>query len=186
MVSVTSLALPILGAAVLVFLASSVIHMVLPIHRKDWRQVPAEDGLLDAIRRLNIPPGDYLAPHAGSPEGMKNPAFIAKMQKGPIVILTLAPGGSVSMGRNLSLWFVYTLIVSVFAAYIAGRALGPGANYLEVFRFAGATAFTGYSLALLQNSIWYRRNWGATIRSMIDGLIYALLTAGMFGWLWPR
>jgi hypothetical protein len=77
-------------------------------------------------------------------------------------------------------------VVSVFAAYITGRALGPGANYLEVFRFAGTTSFLGYSMALLQTSIWYKRNWGTTIRVMIDGLLYGLLTAGTFGWLWPR
>jgi len=69
---------------------------------------------------------------------------------------------------------------------VAGRALGPGAPYLQVFRFAGCTAFTAYSLALAQHSIWYKRNWGTTFKSMLDGLIYGLLTAGTFGWLWPR
>jgi hypothetical protein len=81
---------------------------------------------------------------------------------------------------------VYCILVSVFAAYLTGRAVGPGTEYLEVFRFAGTTAFAGYSLALLQNSIWWRKNWGTTLRSMLDGLIYGLLTAGVFGWLWPR
>ena len=186
MVSVMSLAVPILLSTVLVFIASSILHMVLPIHRNDWRRLPAEDAVLDAIRRHDSPPGDYVAPHAGSPEAMKKPEFVEKMNKGPIVLMTLAPGGSISMGRNLLLWFVYVLVVSVFAAYISGRALGRGANYLEVFRFAGATAFAGYSLALLQNSIWYQRNWSTTVKSMADGVIYALLTAGTFGWLWPR
>jgi hypothetical protein len=74
----------------------------------------------------------------------------------------------------------------VFAAYLASRALPPGAPYLEVFRFAGCTAFVGYTLALWQMTIWYRRALGTTIRSTIDGLIYALLTAGVFGWLWPH
>jgi hypothetical protein len=55
-----------------------------------------------------------------------------------------------------------------------------------VFRFAGATAFLGYSMALVQHSIWYKRNWTTTLRSMFDGLIFACLTAGTFGWLWPR
>ena len=84
------------------------------------------------------------------------------------------------------MWFVYLLVVSYFAAYIASRALAPGAYYLEVFRFAGATAFIGYAVALWQMSIWYHRSWGTTIRNTIDGLIYGLLTAGVFGWLWPR
>jgi hypothetical protein len=78
------------------------------------------------------------------------------------------------------------VVVEIFAAYIAGRALSAGAPYLHVFRFAGATAFVGYSLALWQMSIWYRRAWSSTIKATVDGLIYALLTGGVFGWLWPR
>jgi len=96
------------------------------------------------------------------------------------------PSGGISMGRNLILWFVYCVVVSVFAAYIAGRALPQGTVYLNVFRFAGATAFIGYAAALWQMSIWYHRAWTTTIKSTVDGLIYALLTAGTFGWLWPR
>ena len=90
------------------------------------------------------------------------------------------------MGRNLILWFLYSVVVSLFAAYLAGRALSPGASYRTVFRFAGATAFIGYAAALWQMSIWYRRAWATTIKATADGLIYALLTAGAFGWLWPR
>jgi hypothetical protein len=84
------------------------------------------------------------------------------------------------------LWFLYGIAVSVCAAYIAGRALPSGASYLQVFRFAGTTAFIGYSLALWQMSIWYRRSWVTTFKATVDGLIYGLLTAGTFGWLWPR
>ena len=73
-----------------------------------------------------------------------------------------------------------------FAAYVAGRALQPGTDYLRVFQLIGATAFIGYSVALWQMSIWYSRAWSHTIKSTMDGLIYSLLTAGTFGWLWPR
>jgi hypothetical protein len=186
MVPVMSLWVPILGSAVLVFVASFIIHMVLPFHRKDLHKLPNEDEVQDGLRRFNIPPGDYALPCAGSPEGMKKPEFIEKMQKGPVVFMTISPGRSPSIAKNLVLWFLYSVLVSFFAAYITGRALPSGASYLAVFRFIGSTAFMGYSLALLQNSIWYNRNWGATLRSMLDGLIYGLLSAGMFGWLWPR
>lgn len=186
MVPVMSLAIPIVVSAVIVFVASSIIHMVLPYHRTDIRKSPKEDEVLEALRRLNLPPGDYAAPHAGSPAGMKQPEFIEKMKKGPIVLMTIAPGHPPSMATNLVLWFLYSVVVSFFAAYIAGRAVGPGADYLTVFRFVGATAFMGYSLALPQNSIWYKRNWSMTLKSMFDGLVYGLLTAGTFGWLWPR
>lgn len=186
MVPVTSLWIPILVSAVIVFVASSIIHMVLPYHRNDLRKLAKEDEVMDALRRFDIPPGDYAVPHAGSPEGMKKPEFVEKRKKGPVVLMTVAPGGPPSMGRSLLLWFLYCALVGVFAAYVAGRALESGADYLAVFRFAGVSAFMGYSLALLQNSIWYRRNWGATLKSMFDGLVYGLLTAGTFGWLWPR
>lgn len=186
MVAMTSLWIPIVLSAVIVFVASSIIHMVLPYHRNDLRRVPKEDEMLDAIRRLDLPPGDYAVPHAGSMSGMKDPAFVEKMKKGPIALMTIAPGADPSMGRSLTLWFLYSILVSFFSAYITGRALGAGAPYLAVFRFVGATAFMGYSFALLQSSIWYRRSWGTTLKSVFDGFVYGLLTAGTFGWLWPR
>jgi len=186
MVSITSLWLPILLSAVIVFFVSSIIHMVLPFHRNDWRRLSNEDAVLEALRRFNIAPGDYLAPRPATPQAMKDPEFQAKMKAGPVLVMTVRAGGAPSMGRSLGLWFAYAVVVGIFAAYIAGRALAPGTRYPEVFRFAGCTAFVGYSLALLQNSIWYWRNWGATLRSVIDGLLYGLLTGGTFGWLWPR
>jgi hypothetical protein len=186
MVSLISLWMPIILSAVIVFVASSIIHMVLPYHRKDLRRLPKEDEVMEALRPFNIPPGDYGMPLAGSMEGMKSPKFIEKMKAGPVAFITVIPNGPPSIGSSLVLWFIYSIVVSIFAAYIAGRALPAGANYLAVFRFAGCTAFVGYSLALLQNSIWYKRNWGVTIKSMFDGLVYSLLTAGTLGWLWPR
>lgn len=186
MVPVVSLWIPILLSAVIVFLASSILHMVLTYHSTDMRKLPREDDLLEAIRRANVPPGDYGAPHPGSSAGMKDPAFVSKMTKGPIVFMTVAPGAPPSMAASLSLWFLYSVLVSLFAGYIASRALSPTAHYLEVFRFVGASAFMGYSMALLQQSIWYKRAWGTTMKSVIDGFVYALLTAGTFGWLWPR
>jgi hypothetical protein len=185
MVPVTSLWLPILLSAVTVFFASFIIHMVLRYHRSDFRAVPDEDAVLDALQPFSLPPGDYFAPFAGSPEGMKNESYIRKVKRGPVLVMTVLPSGMPSMAPQLAQWFVYCLIVSIFGAYVTGRALGPGAEYLAVFRFASTTVFMGYSLALLQGTIWYKRNWGFTLRSMFDGLIYGLLTAGFFGWLWP-
>ncbi len=186
MVPLMSLWIPILLSAVVVFLVSSFIHMVLPYHRSDFSRLANESDVMDALRKTGISPGDYLIPRAGSPKEMKSPEFIEKMKKGPVAFLTVMPSGAPAMGAQLVQWFVYSVVVGVFSAYVAGRALGPGAHYLAVFRFAGCTAFVGYSLALWQNSIWYKRAWSATLKSTIDGLIYALLSAGVFGWLWPR
>jgi hypothetical protein len=186
MVALSSLWLPILVAGVLVFVASSIIHMLLPYHRTDFAALPAEDDVMEALRRFKIPPGDYLVPCAGAPDRMRSPEFIEKMKRGPVAMMTMMESGAPSMGKPLAWWFVYTLVVGLFAAYVAGRALPPGTHYLQVFRFAGTVAFVGYSLALWQNTIWYKRSVSATAKSTVDGLIYALLTAGVFGWLWPR
>ena len=185
MVSLGSLWLPILVSAVLAFLASSVIHMVLGYHTHDVRKAPDEDAAQDAFRRLGIGPGDYGIPKAESAKAMKDPVFVEKMNRGPIVFMTVIGGGQTSMGASLAQWFVYCIVVSVFSAYIASRALPAAADYLDVFRFAGTTAFACYAMALPQASIWYKRNWATTARSMVDGLIYGALTAGTFGWLWP-
>ena len=189
MVPITSLVVPILLSAVLVFIASSIIHMVIGYHRADYSRVPKEDELQAALRSFNIPPNDYLVPSPGSAAAMKDPAFLEKYKKGPVLMMTImppSPTGTPAMGAQLAQWFVYCVVVGVLAAYIAGRALGPGVPYLQVFRFAGTTTFIAYSLALPQYSIWYHRSWGATLRSMFDGLIYGLLAGGAFGWLWPR
>jgi hypothetical protein len=90
------------------------------------------------------------------------------------------------MGSRLGSWFLYSLVVSILAALVAGSALPAGAPHRSVFHFVALTAFVGYSLALWQMSIWYDRPWMLTIKSTIDGLIYALVTAETFALLWPR
>lgn len=185
MVSVFALWLPILLSAVAVFVVSSVIHMVLPYHKSDYGKLPQEDEIMDSLRGFNIPPGDYYMPRADSTQEMQSEIYLEKTRKGPVMFMTVMESGPPAMASNLIQWFIYSILVGIFAAYIAGRALDPGAHYLSVFRFAGCTAFVGYALALLQNSIWYNRAWRTTAKSVFDGLIYALFTAGIFGWLWP-
>lgn len=186
MTPITSLLLPILLSAVAVFVVSSLIHMVLRYHRNDFRAVPNEDATMNALRPLNIPPGEYVVPYAGDPSRMKDPEFLAKWERGPVALFTIFPTGKISMGPQLVKWFLYSVVVSYIAAYIGGRALGPGADYLDVFRFVGSTAFNCYAVALWQQSIWYRRAWSTTLKNTFDGLLYGLVTAGVFGWLWPN
>jgi len=185
MVPVAALWVPIVLSAIIVFVVSSIIHMMLPYHRTDFGRIPDEDRAMEELRKYNLPPGDYVMPCAGSHKEMGTPAFIEKMKQGPVMVFTVIKNGPPSMAANLVLWFLYCVVVGVFAAYIAGRALGPGAHYLAVFRFAGCTAFVGHSLALWQGTIWFKRSWKTTLKSTIDGLIYGLLTGGTFGWLWP-
>lgn len=186
MVTITALWMPILLSAVAVFLVSAVVHMMLPWHKSEYPPVPNEDGVMNALRPFAIPPGDYMVPRCLEHKDMKTPEFQEKLNKGPILILTVLPNGPFTMGKQLTQWFVYILVVSLIAAYVTSRALQPGDSYLEVFRFAGVTAFACYSMALWQLRIWYSRALRTTLTSMIDGLLYACLTAGVFGWLWPQ
>jgi len=186
MTGLSALWLPIVVSAVIVFVVSSILHMVLPWHKSDYPRLANEEKVMDALRALSIPPGDYMMPRPSSREDVRSKEFAARFERGPVVIMTVYPTGPMAMGRPLAMWFVYALVIGVFAAYITGRALPPGANYLQVFRFVGSISFIGYAAALWQFSIWYRRSTLTTIKSTIDGLIYGLLTAGTFGWLWPR
>ncbi len=184
-VALTSLWLPILVSAVIVFVASSIIHMVLKYHQTDYQALPNEEKLLEAMRNEGVRPGNYHFPHCGSPSDMKSPEMIEKFKKGPVGLVNIFPSGPPAMGKYLATWFVFLLVTSVFAAYIAGRTLPAGTEYLAVFRIVGTVAFVAYSLGELSNSVWRGQSWSTTIKHMIDGLVYALLTAGVFGWLWP-
>ena len=185
MVSVASLWLPVLLSAGIVFVVSSVIHMVLTYHKSDSGPLPDEGKVADALRPLEIPPGDYVTPYAADSKTMGSAEYMEKMKSGPVAFITVLPSEPLTMGKSLALWFGYSVVVGAFAGYVAGLALGPGAEYGAVFRIVSTVAFAGYSLAVLQSTIWWHRSWGYTLKTMFDGLVYALLTGGAFGWLWP-
>ena len=178
--------LPILLSAILVFFVSSLIHMVTPWHKADMLPVANQSAVMAALRPFGLKPGDYLMPRPESTAQMRSAEFKALHREGPVMLFTVLPSGQMGIGRQLVGWLLYTIAISVFAGYLALTALPPGAAYLRVFQVTGTAAFLGYSGALWQASIWFRRSWGTTLRSTLDGLLFALLTAGMFGWLWPR
>ena len=185
MVPLISLWMPILLSAVIVFIASSIVHMVLKYHQNDWEKLPQEDQVLDALRPLNLQPGEYMAPKPVNMAESKAPAFVEKLQSGPVLAMTVLPPGEWTMGSRLLQWFLFGVLVSIFAGYVAGRTLPPGTAYLMVMRIAGTVAFAAYSLAYVPVSIWYSRKWSTTFKNIFDGLIYGLLTGGTFGLLWP-
>ncbi|MEZ4701040.1 MAG: hypothetical protein R2834_11960 [Rhodothermales bacterium] len=185
MIPLLSLWLPVVVAALIVFVVSSIIHMALGYHAGDWVGLPNEARFRDAFRNEEVPPGDYVVPYAPTAAERNSPAHIEKMKEGPVAFINVRPKGQVVMVAMLSQWFGYCLVVGFFAAYLGSRFFGPGADYMEVFRITGTVAFAGYGLALLQNSIWYGRKWSSTLKSVFDALVFALLTGGVFGWLWP-
>ena len=186
MTALSALWLPVLLSTVAVFMVSSIIHMTPLWHKTDYPRLASEDRVLDALRPIGIPPGDYMMPRPANSAEMRSPEFKEKLKRGPSVVMTVMPPWSGSMVGNLSQWFVYCLVVNLLAAYVAGAALPHSAAFVQICRFAGTAAFMGYTVALWQMSIWYRRAWSMTLKSTLDGVIYAAVACVVLGWLWPK
>ena len=185
MTPLSALWLPIVLSAVIVFVASSILHMLLPYHQGDYRKLPDEDKVLPPLRGAGLTRGLYIFPHA-THKDMKSPAVIEKYNQGPVGMMIVFPNGQPVMPKYLGLWFGYCLILGFFVAYLAAHTIAPGTYYLAVFRVVGTAAFLAFGLGPLANVIWKWYPWSFVIKEVVDGLIYALLTAGTFGWLWPR
>lgn len=186
MTPLDSLWLPIILSSVFVFLASAYVNMGSPWRKNDFPRHPQQDEILKALRPFDLAPGEYLFPRPKNRKEMSEPEYLENLNKGPVFILTTWKYNAAAFGRTFLYWFAAIVVNGIFAAYIAGRALPVGADYLDVFRFTGTTAFLAYVVALWQLSIWYNRPWKSALKSTLDGLIYASLTAGTFGWLWPQ
>ena len=107
--------LPIVLSAVIVFVASSIIHMVLPYHRSDYTPLPDEDKARAALR--GVTRGLYVIPYC-THKNMKSPEVQEKYREGPVGLLTVFPSGPPAMPKFLGLWFVYCLVIGFFTAYL--------------------------------------------------------------------
>jgi hypothetical protein len=186
MVSLGSLVLPIVISAVLVFILSALVHMVLKYHQSDYTRLPNEEAVRSAVRSGNPKSAQYIIPYCRDPKDMQSSEMRQKYTEGPVAVINLMQPGVPNMGKNLGQWLVYLLIVSFFIAYVAAHTIAPGTPYLEVFRIVGATGFLAYAAGQFQGSIWMGKPWSITWKDAFDGLLYGLVTAGTFGWLWPR
>jgi hypothetical protein len=185
MVALTALWLPILLSAIIVFIASSIVHMVLPYHRSDYRQLPEEDKMLATLRPAGLTRGLYVFPYC-THKDMNTPAMQEKYKQGPVGMMTIYPTGPVAMPKFLIQWFVYCLLIGLFVAYLAAHTVAPGAPFRHVLRVVGTAAFLGYGLGTFTNAIWKGQTWSMTLKEVFDGFLFAVLTAGTFAWLWPH
>ena len=177
--------LPILLSAVFVFVASSIIHMILPYHRSSYRQLSDEDKVRAALRAAAVTPGLYNFPYC-THKDMNSEAVKAKQIEGPVGFLTIFPSGPVFLPKFLIQWFLYCIMVGVVVAFLAAHAAMPGAAYRHVFAVVGIAAFLAYSVGGLSNGIWKGFPWKMVLLEAFDGIIYGLITAATFAWLWPH
>jgi Flp pilus assembly protein TadB len=184
-IPIASLWLPILLSAVGVFVVSSLIHMVFGYHNSDYSKLPGEDDVMASMREAGVRPGTYCFPRAESHKDLGLPEMQEKFKQGPVGFATVIPSGVPAMGRQLVLWFLYSLLAGVCVAYVAGRTMPAGSTYLAVFRVVGTIAFLAYGFAHLSDSIWKGQSWGIGLKNLLDAFFYGSVTGGVFGWLWP-
>ena len=179
--------LAIVLSAVLVFIMSALVHMVFKYHNGEVNAAPNQDALQNAIR--GAAPGVYAFPMAADPKDRMSPEWMKKWSEGPSAFLTVMRAGYSGMGPMLGKWFVFNLVVSFFTAYVAAHALAMGAggpSYLPVFRVVGTIGLMAYGFAYTGDAIWFGKPWRMWATNMLDALLYGLVMAGTFGWLWPR
>lgn len=186
MPTLVELWLPIVVAAVFIFIASSVIHMATPIHKSDARKLPNEDDVLAAMRQNGLAPGDYMFPFPASMAEMSSPAMLEKLKLGPVGHLTVRSPGSWGIGPALMQWFAWTVLIGVLIAYVTTIVMPRGAPTMTVFRMTSAMALSAYAFTNVTASIWKGVRWSTTLKFVFDGVVYALLTGAAFAWLWPR
>lgn len=186
MVPLEQLWIPIIASAVLVFIASALIHMVIKWHNPDYHGFANEDEVRAAIRKTSPAPGQYFLPYCPDPKQMEKPEIRKKFTEGPIGFVTLRPPGPPSMTQPLVLWFISCVIISAIAGYLASRTVPPGASFLAVCRVVSIVAFFAYAWGGVHQAIWMGKPWGSAAKEILDGVIYAVITAATFGWLWPR
>ncbi len=184
MAGLLSLWLPILLATVIVYIAAFIMNMVLPFHKGDFLEIADEDGFMEAMRSRGLKRGQYFFPFANSAEVTRSPEWKERINRGPVGFLFIVPKGT-TMKPQLIAQFIFMLIVTIIAGYVGMASLGPGVEYLKVFQITGTAAFLGHSGSHFTNSIWYGASWRVSWLRAAEGLVYGLLTAGVFGWLWP-
>jgi hypothetical protein len=181
-----SLWLPILLSAVVVFIISSLIHMVVKWHASDYGTVANEDAIRAAINAGQPAPGRYVIPHCGDMKDMASEAMVKKYTEGPVMHFTILPNGAPKMGRYLGQWFLWSLVIAVVAAYLAARVCGLDHTHAHTAaKLVGALTFIAHGFGTVTESIWSGRPWSSSVKYLLDAALYAVGSWGVFLWLWP-
>jgi len=184
-ISLMQLWLPIVGSAVLTWIASGLIHMIIKYHNSDFQKLANEDEVAAAVGQGSPKLGLHHFPHCADMSEMANESMQEKFKKGPVGMVIIFPNGMPNMGKYLGQQFAYFLVGSTLLAYCASFALPPGADFMTVFRVFTAIGFLAYGWATIPYSIWFGFQWSITVKYLIDAMIYAIVVAATFGWLWP-
>ena len=183
-VSLLDLVWAILASSVVVFVASSITHMILPHHKKDWSKLPDEEELLEFIRSKNVPRGQYMFPACDDWNELKDPEKLKHYKAGPHGTVRVWAGVP-NMGRNLGLTFLSYIIIGVCVAYLGTMALPTGSSFMLVFRFTGTAAVMAYTFGYIGDTIWYGQPLKPFLHDLADSIVFGLITGVVFALMWP-
>src|SRR5258705_10811262 len=154
MPSLDQLWIPILLSAVLVFVASSLIHMVCKWHNSEYHGFSNEDEVRAVIRKGNAAPGLFIVPYCADPKDMAKPEMVKKFEEGPIAFVNVVKAKTPSMGKPLVMWFILTLVVAAVAGYLACHTVPVGAGFRAVAPGGGLWAFLSYPCGRVSRWTW--------------------------------
>lgn len=180
-----SLWLPVVVAAVVVWIASALIWMLLGYHNGDFRKLPDEERFRELYAGGKIAPGQYVTPYWQDARGRDDKEFMKRFDSGPVGLFVAGRNGPPNMGRNMLLSLIFYLVVSFVVAYVARHTLTFGTDGRTVLRITGTIAIAIYALAGVPDSIWFWRPWSVTAKNVVDGIVYGLITGVIFMLLWP-
>ena len=185
MTPLTSLLLPMLVAAIVVFVLSSIIPFAMPWHKNDHGHVPDDAAAQEAIRRLGLVPGDYTVPNPRLPNGERDPDWVKRWEEGPAFVITVIPSGAMNMTKYMGRWFVFTLVVSAISALVAGSIVAPGGSRHAAFHYTAIVTACSYGLGAWPLTIWYHRNWRNALKGSFDAVLYGVATGAVYMMMWP-
>lgn len=184
-ISILQLWLPILVGTILAWIVSALVHMMFKYHDSDYQRLSNEDEVMNAVRNGSPKLGLHTFPYCVDMNEMKNEAVQERFKAGPVGMLIMLPNGMPNMGKAVLQQIVYFLVGCILIAYCATLALEPGATYMIVFRFVATVGFLAFGFAVIPFSIWFGHLWSMTAKYVLDALLYGLVVAGAFAWLWP-
>jgi hypothetical protein len=182
MSDLATLWLPIVAAAIAVFVASSLVHMVFRWHNSDYRGLADEDAVAAALRG-NAAPAMYMLPHCTDMKAMQDEAVQKRFREGPVAIITLRRPAAPTMGPYLAQWFVLNVVIAATVGLMMFHLVGGDAHRAACT--GGFITFLAYSVGSLQAGIWFGKPWGVVAKDLLDGALYGAATAAAFWFLWP-
>ncbi|MBI5647221.1 MAG: hypothetical protein HY962_09850 [Ignavibacteriae bacterium] len=176
----------LLGGLVM-FVWTSVNHMLLPTAEMGVRSMPNEDPVIEALRN-NVPePGMYYFPGFDLGEKMtpeQEAAWTQKHKTGPAGLLIYKPvGGEPMPPMMLVTEFVSTILAALFMALIAARLSGAYMKRVLLLSLLGLFGWVSISLSQWN---WYSFPTAYFIADGIDQFVGAIVGALLVAKLVPE